>query len=178
MISDSLERIRRASSTDTIQMIVVSTMEFLKSHGSEDLCPRFTSEIRGAIAEWQASKDASAAEAVLVGDNLNEENMEVDDEHDERFKKQAAAAAASEYNDVDYRFLDQDMDHRPAASKRVRHDDERRKSRFSDVAPGEGEGRKFQSIGDKDGRTSKRTSAGNEDSDLRLKDAAGSTSAR
>ena len=177
MISDSLQRIRHASSTDAIQTIVVTTMEFLKSHGSEDLCPRFASEIRGAIAEWQASRDASAAEVEFVGDNLNEENMEVDDEHDERFKKQSAAAA-SEYNDVDYRFLDHDMDHRPTTSKRVRPDDERRKSRFSDVAPGEREEQSFQSISDKDGRSSKRTSATNEDSDLRLKDASGSTSAR
>ena len=54
-------------------------------------------------------KRFSAETAVVSTDNLNEENMEVDEEQDDKYKKQLVI---SEFNDVDYRFLDQDMDHR------------------------------------------------------------------
>jgi len=93
VLSDSIERIRHSTSADERQSIVISTVEFLKLNDREDLCKRFTNEI---------AKETN----LNTEDNLNEENMEVDDEQD---KKQLAI---TEYNDVDYRFLDQDMDHR------------------------------------------------------------------
>jgi hypothetical protein len=99
-MSESIEHIRHSTSADVRQSIVMSTMEFLKSIEREDLCKRFANEI---------AKQTSLNTAVIAEDNLNEENMEVDDEQDDKHKKQLSI---SEYNDVDYRFLDQDMDHR------------------------------------------------------------------
>lgn len=46
---------------------------------------------------------------VVPEDNLTEENMEVDEEQEEKNKKQSLI---SEFNDIDYRFMDQDIDHR------------------------------------------------------------------
>lgn len=46
---------------------------------------------------------------VMPDDNLTEENMEVDEEQEDRNKKQSLV---SEFNDIDYRFMDQDIDHR------------------------------------------------------------------
>ena len=110
MISDSLERIRQTSSIDAVSTIMLSTIEFLKSHGHEDLCSRFTDEIPSAISKWQTTKETESKKIRTANDNLNEENMEVDDESD---KKQFVD---SEFNDVDYRFLDQDRDHRMTTS--------------------------------------------------------------
>jgi len=100
LISDSIERIRHSSSADVKQSTIAFTMEVLKSNEREDLCKRFANEI---------AKEAGLSTTVITEDNLNEENMEVDDEQDDKHKKQLSI---SEYNDVDYRFLDQDMDHR------------------------------------------------------------------
>ena len=46
---------------------------------------------------------------VIPEDNLTEENMEVDEEQEDKNKKQSLM---SEFNDIDYRFMDQDIDHR------------------------------------------------------------------
>lgn len=46
---------------------------------------------------------------IIPDDNLTEENMEVDEEQDDKQKK---ASTISEFNDIDYRFMDQDIDHR------------------------------------------------------------------
>lgn len=46
---------------------------------------------------------------IIPEDNLTEENMEVDEEQDDKSKKQSTI---SEFNDIDYRFMDQDVDHR------------------------------------------------------------------
>jgi hypothetical protein len=80
------------------------------------------------MSKWKASNSNTP---VLVGDNLNEENMEVDDEQDDKHKKQLSI---SEYNDVDYRFLDQDMDHRITTIPIIPEKDViTKKSRFSDI---------------------------------------------
>ena len=137
LISESFDRIRHATSIDAIQPIVMSTVVFLKSRGREDLCTRFTNELHNVVLEWKTTKNTSSAPTITIGDNLNEENMEVDDEQDDKQKKQLSI---SEYNDVDYRFLDQDMDHRITTSivpennhHNERRRDATRKSRFSDV---------------------------------------------
>lgn len=97
LISDSTERFVRTNSDELKQSIIISTMETLKSNEREDLCKQFANEI-ARVASLNTTNNTE--------DNLNEENMEVDDEQDKR------QLAISEYNDVDYRFLDQDMDHR------------------------------------------------------------------
>lgn len=99
LMSQSIERIRQAPSTDVKQSIIMSTLEILKSNNREDLCKRYTND---------AAKYIGANTAVTV-DNLNEENMEVEDEQDNKYDKQLEL---NEFNDVDYRLLDQDMDHR------------------------------------------------------------------
>jgi hypothetical protein len=109
MIADSLERICHASSIDAIQTISNATIEFLKLNDTEELCVRFTDQLPSAISKWQSTRETTTKQTESTDDNLNEENMDVDDEHDERYRKQLSN---SEYNDVDYRFLDQDMDHR------------------------------------------------------------------
>jgi hypothetical protein len=108
-------------------------MEFLKSNGREDLCTRFTNDLHTVMLESKTAKEANLSTAVTVDDNLNEENMEVDDEQDEKQKKQLSI---SEYNDVDYRFLDQDMDHRMTTTvipENEQRNNMRRRSRFSEV---------------------------------------------
>jgi hypothetical protein len=124
-MSDSLERIRHSTSKDEIHTRFMSIMELLKSNDRDDLCSRFTNDLQTIMSGWKIPK--------VTGDNLNEENMEVDEEQEDRYKKQLSI---SEYNDVDYRFLDQDMDHRMTTSIIPEHDrrkDVTRKSRFSDV---------------------------------------------
>ena len=130
-ISESLERIRQSTSTDAIHPIVLATMELLKSSGRDDLCTQFTSDLHTVIAEWRAVRETAANKD--DNDNLNEENMEVDEEQDDKLKKQVSE---SEFNDVDYRFLDQDMDHRVTTDvppDTTQHKDSARKSRFSDL---------------------------------------------
>jgi len=122
-MSDSIERIHHSSSADVKQSTVAFTMEVLKSNEREDLCKRFANEI---------AKEAGFSSTVIAEDNLNEENMEVDDEQDDKHKKQLSI---SEYNDVDYRFLDQDMDHRMPAiiPENARQNDVLEKSSFPTV---------------------------------------------
>lgn len=100
LMSESLERIRQATSNDVKQSLVMSTLEFLKSNNREDLCRQFATDV---------TKEMDTTTGVTVGDNLNEENMEVEEEHDDKYRKQLEL---NEFNDVDYRLLDQDMDHR------------------------------------------------------------------
>ncbi|CAF0951740.1 unnamed protein product [Rotaria sordida] len=141
LISESLDRIRHATSIDTISPIVMSTIELLKSSGREDLCTRFTNDLNTAMSEWKAIKESNLTKVIISDDNLNEENMEVDDEQDDKLKKQLII---SEYNDIDYRFLDHDMDHRMVTTTTTtirpdndyhneRRKDITKKSRFSDV---------------------------------------------
>lgn len=140
LITDSLDRIRHASSPEEIQSIVTVTVETLQSNGHEELCARFSNEIPTVISQWQASQEKSSATEAPTDDNLNEENMDVEEEMEDRYKKQLST---SEFNDVDYRFLDQDMDHRlsaPTTTTTTKDDhtqqkDLRKKSRFSDVPP-------------------------------------------
>jgi hypothetical protein len=100
------------------------------SHVSETLTTaNHTKDSLGKVSKsnehedlFQQSANATAKEAgVILDDNLNEENMEVDEEQDDKNRKQLMI---SEFNDVDYRFFDQDMDHRIIPS-------------FSDVLPSE-----------------------------------------
>jgi hypothetical protein len=99
----------------------------LRSNEREDLFQRSANE---------TAKEAGVTTAVIMEDNLNEENMEVDEEQEDRQKKQLMI---SEFNDVDYRFLDQDMDHRMST---IIPENEGRgnvfgESSFSDVLPSE-----------------------------------------
>jgi hypothetical protein len=167
---ESIERIRHSTSTDGRHSIFINTIEFLKSNEREDLCKRFTNEFQSVISESKLAKESSSSTAVLTGDNLNEENMEVDDEQDDKHKKQLSI---SEYNDVDYRFLDQDMDHRMTTiiSENDRDKDITRKSRFSDVLSSDrdADDRTIKSHLMDDGRE-KRTRIIGSDSDFRTND--------
>lgn len=96
------------SSIDSVSAIAISMIDYLKLNRHEDLCAQFTQEVSDILSKWQSQKEVEKTEAPTVIDNLNEENMDVDEESE---KKQFVE---SEFNDVDYRFLDQDMDHRLA----------------------------------------------------------------
>jgi hypothetical protein len=138
-------------------------MEFLKSNGREELCKRFTNEI---------AKEANSSTIGITEDNLNEENMEVDDEQDDKYKKQLSI---SEYNDVDYRFLDQDMDHRITTTiipENEREKDIIGKSSFSNVLSSDhdADDRTIKSSIIEEGRKKRATNIDN-DSDFRTSDA-------
>lgn len=151
-------------------------MEHLKSNLRDDLCLRFTNELQTAMSEWKPPKEISSNSAAITEDNLNEENMEVDDEQEDKQKKQSIAL--SEYNDVDYRFLSQDMDHRTMSTSVPSNDfqneqrnDITRISPFSSVLPGhyDADDRtlKSSSIGE---QKQKRSTIIDNDSDFRLND--------
>ncbi|CAF1066466.1 unnamed protein product [Adineta ricciae] len=111
LIFESLERIRQSTSLDAIQSIALSTIDLLNSSGHADLSARFAKDLQEVMSQWQATKDSAVNTSTTSDDNLNEENMEVDDEQDDKNKKQSSSI--SEFNDVDYRFLDpEDIDHR------------------------------------------------------------------
>ncbi|CAF4702320.1 unnamed protein product [Rotaria sp. Silwood1] len=139
LIVDSLERIRHSLKSDDIRSIVTSTMEILKANNREDLCTYFNDNLRIAINEWQARQGSSS---IVVDDNLIEENMDVDDDQDDKHKKQITTSStfniSSEFNDIDDRFLYQDMCHHMTTTTTAAavEDDgdrkQRRKSRFSD----------------------------------------------
>jgi len=161
-MSESIERIRHTTSADVRNSIVMSTMEFLKSNGREELCKRFTNEL---------AKEANSSTTGITEDNLNEENMEVDDEQDDKYKKQVSI---SEYNDVDYRFLDQDMDHRITTTipENERQKDIIGKSNFSNVLSSDhdADDRTIKSSIIEEGRKKRTTNIDN-DSDFRTSDA-------
>jgi len=141
-MTDSLERIRHSLTADDIRSIVMSTMEILKVNKRDDLCADFNERIRIGMIEWQAKhgNTSISTPTVLTGDNLMEENMDVDDDQDDKHKKQIILTSTSkstrEFNDIDYRFLDQDMDHHMTTTDHGNnHRKQRRKSRFSDLLP-------------------------------------------
>jgi hypothetical protein len=77
---------------------------------------------------------------IVDGDNLIEENMDVDDDQDDKHKKQLTISSNSNLSsvvqDVDYRFRDQDMDQPMTTTEDDNnHRKQRRKSRFSDPLP-------------------------------------------
>ena len=142
LISDSLERIRHSSTVDDIKSIVLSVMEILKTSKRDDLCAHFTDQLRGTMTEWQAKQENASISTLrlVVDDNLIEENMDVDDDQDDRHRKQIITSSTSnlsnDFSDVDYRFLNQDVNH--SATTTVQdsgHRKQRRKSRFSDRLP-------------------------------------------
>ena len=126
IVNDTFEHIRHASSSEMIQSLAHSTMEFLKSHGQTDLCAQFVQQLPSAISAWQTSMATEAKKSERPSDdNLNEENMEVEDQADDRQQKKRLSF--SEFNDVDYRFLDHDdMDHRLASLANNDHDSDLR----------------------------------------------------
>ena len=132
LISDSLQRIRHASSADIIRSIVASTTAILDAHRRDDLSIRFNEDLRDAMTEWQTlhGNTSIALPTTVTGDNFTEENMDVDDDQEEKQKKQQSISSASRSGrvpkDVDYRFVDQEAD-QPTKP--------RRKSRFSDLLP-------------------------------------------
>jgi hypothetical protein len=138
-MSDSLERIRHSPTTDNIHSIVMSTTEIFKSNRRDDLCTRFTDDLRNIMAKWQSTQGSSSISTTTVtDDNFIEENMDVDDDQDDKHKKQITTSnISSECNDIDYRFLDQDMDHHKTitTTHNNHHRKQRRKSRFSDLLP-------------------------------------------
>jgi len=142
-MSDSLERIRHSSTADGIRSIVMSTMEILKANKRDDLSADFNERLRIAMIEWQVKHGNTSISipTIVAGDNLIEENMDVDDDQDDKHKKQiiptSTSNSTSEFSDIDYRFLDQDMDHhmRTTTNDANDHRKQRRKSRFSDLVP-------------------------------------------
>jgi len=141
-MSDSLERIRHSSTADGIRSIVMSTMEILKANKRDDLCADFNERLRIAMIEWQVKHGNTSISipTIVAGDNLIEENMDVDDDQDDKHKKQiiptSTSNSTSEFSDIDYRFLDQDMDHYMKTTNHANdHRKQRRKSRFSDLVP-------------------------------------------
>lgn len=87
--------------------------------------------------EWQTKQLTST---IVIDDNLTEENMDVDDDQDDKHKKSIITSSnlnlSSEFNDVDYRFHKQDMDHQiKPTTTTTDHRKQRRKSRFSDLLP-------------------------------------------
>ncbi|CAF2879709.1 unnamed protein product [Rotaria sp. Silwood2] len=138
LIVDSLELIRHSLKSDDIRSIVTSTMEILKANRRDDLCTHFNDNLRMVMIEWQTKQGSTS---IVVDDNLIEENMDVDDDQDDKHKKQITTSStsnkSSEFNDVDYRFLDQDMYHPMTSTTTTTVEDgdhrkQRRKSRFSD----------------------------------------------
>lgn len=114
-----------------IRSIVVSTTAVLKAHRRDDLSIRFNDNLRAVMTEWQTlhGNTSVAVPTIVTDDNFTEENMDVDDDPDEKQKKQPIISNASrsgrKSQDIDYRFLDQESD-QPKP---------RRKSRFSDILP-------------------------------------------
>ena len=102
----------------------------------------FNDKCHVVMTEWQTVHENTSIStpASVVGDNLIEENMDVDDDQDDKKKKQIATSSSSrlanEFKDVDHRFLDQDLDHQMTKTNQVNnHRKQRRKSRFSDISP-------------------------------------------
>jgi hypothetical protein len=116
-------------------------MEILKANKRNDLITRFNDNLRVAMTEWQAVHGTTSISipTIVVGDNLIEENMDVDDDQDDKQKKQITTSSsshlASAFKDVDYRFLDQDIDHQMSKTSQINNHHKRRKSRFSDISP-------------------------------------------
>jgi len=115
-------------------------LEILKANKRDDLTAHFNDNLRIVMVEWQATHGNTpiSTSTIIAGDNLIEENMDVDDDQDDKHKKQIITSSnsnsTSEFNDIDYRFLDQDMDHHMKITDHVNnHRKPRRKSRFSDV---------------------------------------------
>ena len=136
LISDSLQRIRHAPTADDIRSTVMSTTATLETHRRNDLNIQFHEQLRTVLVEWQTLHENTsiAISTGVTGDNFTEENMDVDEDQDEKQKKQqiisSACHAVREFKDIDYRFLDQEMDQ--AMTNRQKP---QRKSRFSDVLP-------------------------------------------
>ncbi|UJR30808.1 hypothetical protein I4U23_018326 [Adineta vaga] len=139
LISESLQFIHRSSTVDSIHSIVTSTVETLKINKRDDLCTSFLHDYQIIFTEW--SKRHANTSMTVAGDNLIEENMDVvDDDQDEKHKKQLTISSTlpDDFNDIDYRFLDPDMDHSMTSSVTSNdhhHRKQRRKSRFSDILP-------------------------------------------
>jgi hypothetical protein len=141
-MSDSLERIHHLSTVDDIRSIEMSTIEILKSNERDDLSARFANDLRFIMAKRQATHGTTSVSTptVVTGDNLIEENMDVDDDQDDKHKKQvttsSTSSSTSEFKDIDYRFLDQDMDRPMTTTDQINdHRKQRRRSRFSDLLP-------------------------------------------
>jgi hypothetical protein len=117
-------------------------MEILKANKHDDLITRFNDNLRVVLTEWQAvhGHTSISIPTIIAGDNLIEENMDVDDDQDDKSKKSITTSSssrlASEFKDIDYRFRDQDIDHQMTKSSEINnHRKPRRKSRFSDIVP-------------------------------------------
>lgn len=138
LISDSLQRIRHASTADAIRSIVMSTTSTLEAHRRNDLNTQFHDQLRTVMVEWQTRhpNTSIALPTGVIGDNFTEENMDVDEDQEEKQKKQqqqiisSTSHAVKEPTDIDYRFLDQEVDSSTTNRQKLR-----RKSRFSDILP-------------------------------------------
>lgn len=117
-------------------------MAVLEAHTRDDLITRFNINLRMVMTDWKSTHRSTAISVPtdVIGDNLTEENMDVDDDQDEKQKKQQITSSGShsvrELKDVDYRFLNQEMDHQTMKTNPVANQRRpRRKSRFSDITP-------------------------------------------
>ena len=124
LISTALETIRRSPLLDSSRPMILSTMNILKGHRRDDLCQRFITDLRSVVAEVPTVGEQDAVITTVTGDNLTEENMEIEgDDQEEKQKK--TILASSKANDG-----------QTAAVQDSQHGKQRRrKSRFSDILP-------------------------------------------
>lgn len=117
-MSESLDRIRRASTMEDIHSIIAVTTALLQASQRHDLCASFTRDQEHVVADWQKTRDAVRAPKTAVnGDNLTEENMDVVVDDDQAVKQSTIDCPATSAT--------------PDNSPRK----QRRKSRFSDLLP-------------------------------------------
>jgi hypothetical protein len=103
--------------------IVLATMDVLKGHRRDDLCRRFIDDLRSVVAEGSTVRERDSVITTVTGDNLIEENMDVDDEQEDKQRKTIPTITNA---NEDQKIAGQDPQH---GKQR------RRKSRFSDLLP-------------------------------------------
>ena len=102
LIDETFVVLRQATSIEAMQPTISSLLQTLRSRHREDLASKFTEDLRTMIVEWQTQNPSTVS-----GDNLVEENMDVDEEQPEEKPKERE----------------------PPRRER------KRKSRFSDIVP-------------------------------------------
>ena len=123
LISTALQSIRQSPMLESSRPIVLSTMDVLRGHRRDDLCKRFIDDLRSVVTEGSTVREPDSVIPAVTGDNLIEENMEVDDEQEDKQKKTIPASMKANEGQS---TVVQDPQH---AKQR------RRKSRFSDLLP-------------------------------------------
>lgn len=83
-------------------------MNIFKANSRDDLSAQFTDNLRLALAEWQMKHGNSSISisSLVDGDNLIEENMDVENDQDDKHKKQITTN--SNYSDLSSEFYYKD----------------------------------------------------------------------